>query len=513
MEPVVNVRLSELTGRADINDDYTDMLLILRKPDRNIKERNLINDTVINVHSGVLRVASAFFMRTIDLLEDRRRNSIDVKGKSKNLHYVLDTNYPFVVQRIIYYIYKNDYQNMSEEPRHLVPLYKESVRFELQDLKNSVLRMIRSQASLEVLTSLASAAELAGEVELSSECGRILADSAFAVFSGNLHVKMGLMALKALLQSDNIQLDEVQVFAALCYYLDSNQNFHSPYSSTEIGSTEKELIKSIRFCSMSPKAISEFRCDAINSFLLDATLRMLLNTQLKERVFPWQENEEYRTINYNSLYPLMLVRVGKYSLSNLNHNESNLRLVTPQVDTESLESYPAFTHGTERESSEIFWAFEICRTKNGDFGIGIAIRSDDPLDEASRYTFSSMSKSKKIVFYYDFSEGKFKSGYIDSGAREMKSPWAYDSASNNKYKPSVRDVIVVRVNVAYSYINLEVSVIGANFNEKFSIPMKTKRFIGNLIKRPSIFASPFILTNDIGDALCIPELRANLVID
>lgn len=72
---------------------------------------------------------------------------------------------------------------MNEETRFLIPLYRESVRFDLSDLKNSVLRMIRSQASLEDLSQLALAAESAGELELASECGRILSDSAYAVLS------------------------------------------------------------------------------------------------------------------------------------------------------------------------------------------------------------------------------------------------------------------------------------------------------------------------------------------
>ncbi|UKJ88762.2 hypothetical protein MACJ_002008 [Theileria orientalis] len=510
LDPLVNLRLSELTGRNDINDDYTDMLLILRKPDEFFRTPFLDSDVVINVHTGVLRVASSYFNKAIDSLVEKRLKEGGHLNIGAPLKLVLDTKYPSVFQRIIYYIYKNDYQNMNEETRFLVPLYSESVRFDLTEMKNGVLRMIRSQASLEDLSHLASAAESAGELELASECGRILSDSAYAVLSSNLHLNFGLTAMRTFLSSDNLQLDEVETFATLCYYMDTNKNLHSPYSTNHLGKHEKDLVKTIRFCSMSPKALSEFRCDSVNTFLLDGALRILNKTQLKPRVFPWNDNDEYKTIKYNGLFPIMLVRSGKYQLTDLDHNSSNCKLVTPQVNKKVMSSYQAHTHGTEREGCEFFWAFQVSKTQNGKIGLGLTVISDQPIDELSRSVFSTMSKSRKIVFFYDFAQNKFKSGYIDNtSSTEIRSLWTYDSNMNrNVYKLKTGDIVHLRISVTFSCVTLQLSVVSSSFNEKFTIPISSKRTLGSLIKRAAILTSPFVMTYDVGDALVLPGLSS-----
>ncbi|XP_955344.1 uncharacterized protein TA18775 [Theileria annulata] len=539
--PLVNLRLSDLTGRADINDDYTDMLLVLRKPDNFFEDSSYDSDVVINVHSGVLRVASPYFNKAIDSLLEKKSKSNEDLSKNVPLQLVVDTEYPAVVKRIIYYIYKNDYQNMNEDPSSLIPLYVESARFNLVELKNSVVRLIKSQASLEDLANLASAAESAGELELAQECGRILSDSSYAIFSSDLYLKLGYSALKTLLQSDNIQLDEVQVFASLCHYLDSKKNLNSPYSSSQIGTKEKELIKHVRFCSMSPKSLSEFRRESVNTFLLDASLRILNKTQFKPRVFPWMENAEYKTICYNGLFPIMLVRVGKFNLSNLDHDSSNCRLVTPILDTKNQnDSYLAHTHGiynytdnkynlyikylisigVEREGCELFWAFKVSRTSSGRIGLGLTINTDKPLDELSRSTFSKMPKSRKVAFFYDFSQNKFKSGYIDDTSVEqilisldIKNLWTYESNMNRAvYKLKTNDVVYIRVNVTSTCVNFTISVANVKFNEKFTIPVASKRTIGNSIRRAAILTSPFIVTYDAGDSLLLPELTSKLIV-
>lgn len=142
---------------------------------------------------------------------------------------------------------------MNEETALLVPIYQEAARLGLNDLKHSVLRLIRSQQSLDILASLSYAADIIGEVELARDCGRILSDSAYAVFSGTMCSRvvpcyprvgkllhcMGTSGIKSLLECDNLQLDEVQTFTALCRLLDSNIKFVSPYSSSSIGPKEK----------------------------------------------------------------------------------------------------------------------------------------------------------------------------------------------------------------------------------------------------------------------------------
>eukprot|EP00375_Theileria_parva_P000095 XP_762764.1 hypothetical protein [Theileria parva strain Muguga] len=404
---------------------------------------------------------------------------------------------------------------MNEDPSSLIPLYVESARFNLVELKNSVVKLIRSQASLEDLANLASAAEVAEEFELAQECGRILADSSYAVFSSDLYLRLGFSALKTLLQSDNVQLDEVQVFVSLCHYLDSKKNLNSPYSSSQIGPKEKELIKHVRFCSMSPKSLSEFRRESVNTFLLDASLRILNKTQMKPRVFPWMENAEYKTICYNGLFPIMLVRSGKFKLSNLDHDSSNCRLVTPRLDTKDQnDSYPAHTHGVEREGCELFWAFKVSRTSSGRIGLGLTINSDKPLDELSRGIFSKMPKSRKVAFFYDFSQNKFKSGYIDdTSVLDIKNLWTYESNMNRAvYKLKTNDVVYIRVHVTFTCVNFTISVANTNFNEKFTIPVGSKRMIGNSIRRPGILTSPFIVTYDVGDSLLLPELTSKLII-
>ncbi|GBE62404.1 GYF domain-containing protein, putative [Babesia ovata] len=426
------VKLSELTSRDDIDDELTDTILVLRQSESPSDASP--EDIVINVHSGVLRVASPFFMRAFNDLQSTERIRQDLGGVSQGrIRYTLVTPHPLAVQRILYYIYKNDYQNVTEEPQLLVPMYQESARFGLSDLKQSLLRLIRSQHSLQVLASLSYAAESSGEVELSRDCGRVLADAAFAVFSGSLLQRMGMAAVKALLESDNVQLDEVQTFTALCQFLESNVRFVSPYASAPIGPKEKvrcnyrrssgrqDLLKHVRFCSMAPKAIDQLRHDNLSTLLLDATLRILQGATKKPRHFPWTDNADYTCMTYKGLFPVLVVRASREQLGLFDPNTGNAKLVTPNIAKLPSDSRSglSFTVGTEREMSVCWWAYEVSKTKRGNIAFGVAFASHDPIDDASRPCFTSMTRSRRVVFYYEFAEDTFKSGYIEPSANRF----------------------------------------------------------------------------------------------
>eukprot|EP00371_Babesia_bovis_P000455 XP_001609102.1 hypothetical protein [Babesia bovis T2Bo] len=435
----------------------------------------------------------------------------DANASSDQFLYTLSTCHPYAVQRIIYYIYKNDYQNLNEDAGLLVPIYQEAGRFELTELKHSVLRLIRSQHNIEVLVNLSYAAECGGDVELAQECGRLLADAAFAVFSCDLLKKMGISAVRTLLACDNIQLDEVQTFTVLCQFLDQNNKFVTPYSSLPLGPIEKDFLKHIRFCSLSPKSIDRIRHDNISPLLLDAVLRILQGTQKRPRHFPWLENDCYSCLTYNGLFPVVTVRASKEQLGFFDPNTGNAKLVSPPISQLPVDSgnRESFTTGTEREISIGWWAYEVSRTEKGRISVGLAFRSQEPIDEASRLSFLSMPNSRRIVFYYDFGDDRFKSGYIDvTNHHQLNSVWSYDLRLNsNAHKLRHKDVITVNVIVATSCITLNIGVLDSGMKRTFQIPHRATGILGNIIKRPCIFGAPFFILEDIGDSLSIPELR------
>ncbi|ORM42295.1 uncharacterized protein BXIN_1535 [Babesia sp. Xinjiang] len=496
----------------------THLLMLVPTPNRFNLMQVAVSDVVINVHSGVLRVASPFFMRAFNDLQCTEQKGAGTQGANSGqrpkLKYTLVTQHPYAVQRILYYIYKNDYQNVTEEPKLLVPIYQESARFGLGDLKQSVLRLIRNQHNIEVLANLSYAADSSGEVELARDCGRVLADAAFAVFSCDLLRRMGLTAVKALVESDNVQLDEIQTFTALCRFLDHSEHFASPYASSAIRPKEKDLLTHIRFCSMSPRAIDQLRHDNLSPMLLDAVLRILQGTHKRPRHFPWTDNSDYTCMTYNGLFPVLVVRASKNQLALFDPNSGNAKLVTPHINKKPTNAARGMTYtlGTEREMSICWWAYEVSKTEGGNIAFGIAFISQDPIDDASRSCFLSMPRSRRVVFYYDFSEDTFKSGYVDAANhRHLKSAWAYQSQTNKPIRNlKQRDIVTVNVVVATSSITLTVGVMDTGMTRSFQIPHRASGVLGNVIKRPSIMGAPFVMLHDIGDSLSIPELRADL---
>ncbi|GFE55896.1 GYF domain-containing protein protein, putative [Babesia ovis] len=507
-----NIKLSELTSRDDIDDTSTDAMLVLHNT--NPSSSSAPNDVVINVHSGILRVASPFFMRVFNDIQQSDRSVKNVDGCPVPLCYTLETPHPYAVQRILYYIYKNDYQNVNEETRLMVPIYQESSRLGLYELKHSVLRLIRNQHNLEVLANLSYAADSCGEVELARDCGRVLADSAYAVFSCELLQQMGLSAVKALVESDNVQLDEVQIFTALCHFLEQSGHFMSPYSSSPLGPKEKDFLTQIRYCSMPPKAIDRLRHDNLSPLLLDAVLRILQGMQKRPRHFPWTGNSDYSCMTYNGLFPVLLVRASKDQLSLFDPNSGNPKLVTPHITQTHSDTAQgiSFTMGTEREISIGWWAYEVSRTERGNVAFGIAFASQEAIDDASRACYLSMSRSRRIVFYYDFFDDTFKSGYIDpANHRKLNSAWSYEAKTNKPpFNLKQRDIVTVNIIVATGCITLTIGVLDTAMTRTFQIPHRATGVLGSMMKRPSIIGAPFFIMQDIGDSLSIPEFRADI---
>ncbi|KAK1937445.1 hypothetical protein X943_001930 [Babesia divergens] len=131
-----------------------------------------------------------------------------------------------------------------------------------------------------------------------------------------------------------------------------------------------------------------------------------------------------------------------------------------------------------------------------------------------------MTKNRRIVFYYDFGEDAFKSGYVDASlhrcvspsfsrqfCRQIKASWTYES-SNRKEACTLRqrDIVTVNVVVAAGCITLAVGILGTSMRRSFQIPHRSGCTLGNVIKKPCIFGAPFFMLHDIGDSLSIPEL-------
>lgn len=240
---------------------------------------------------------------------------------------------------------------------------------------------------------------------------------------------------------------------------------------------------------MSPNCIDQLRHDNLDSLLLGATLRILHGNPKKPRHFPWIENTDYTCVTYNGLFPVLVVRAPKDHLVSFNPNSGNRKLVTPLIGTIPApdSSSLSFTMGSEREMSICVWAYEVAKSIKGNIAFGIAFSSNDPIDESSRSQFNAMTKNRRIVFYYDFGEDAFKSGYVDASlhrcvspsfsrqfCRQIKASWTYES-SNRKEACTLhqRDIVTVNVVVAAGCITLAVGILGTSMRRSFQIPHRS----------------------------------------
>ena len=85
--------------------------------------------------------------------------------------------------------------------------------------------MLQKNTSITVFVYLAKILEEESEYDLLKDIIRILSDCAFSVFSGGLHINLGLKGLETLLEYDNLQLEEIAIFIAVNEYLYTKFDF------------------------------------------------------------------------------------------------------------------------------------------------------------------------------------------------------------------------------------------------------------------------------------------------
>ncbi|XP_026193445.1 uncharacterized protein LOC34618842 [Cyclospora cayetanensis] len=236
-------------------------------------------------------------------------------------------------------------------PMLLVSVYLEASRFKIDKICKEVLEPLSAPMNMEALTHLASSSEAAGCEQILKECARVLCDCAFALFSGMKHMQLGPQAMALILEHDNLQLDEMQVYLSAAAWLHQYiENFGELSDPSIIIEDAQSIYKAIRFCSMSPQRLQDVREPELDSIILNACLRKFSGNEWKPRVFPWTENCEYEVQWRGSLYPTAITR----------------------ANNQRAGRQWAWTIGSPRLVSEVLYATEIVRTEKGAIHVGVA---------------------------------------------------------------------------------------------------------------------------------------------
>ncbi|OEH74250.1 hypothetical protein cyc_01919 [Cyclospora cayetanensis] len=308
----------------------------------------------IPVHSAILRLSSPIWLTEITALEEKHKQRLlysDHPDRQEMLKYIIECQNPEALRCIINYIYGYKASITHGNPMLLVSVYLEASRFKIDKICKEVLEPLSAPMNMEALTHLASSSEAAGCEQILKECARVLCDCAFALFSGMKHMQLGPQAMALILEHDNLQLDEMQVYLSAAAWLHQYiENFGELSDPSIIIEDAQSIYKAIRFCSMSPQRLQDVREPELDSIILNACLRKFSGNEWKPRVFPWTENCEYEVQWRGSLYPTAITR----------------------ANNQRAGRQWAWTIGSPRLVSEVLYATEIVRTEKGAIHVGVA---------------------------------------------------------------------------------------------------------------------------------------------
>ncbi|PFH34165.1 hypothetical protein BESB_073170 [Besnoitia besnoiti] len=505
----------------------------------------------IPVHSALLRISSPIWLSELTVIEERMRTRMKYQQLDESqvmMKYVIETSYPAAIRAVIQYIYGYRQELLQGDPFLMVSVYKEADKLEMRRLQAEVLRALSVPMSIGPLVALARAAEVLKVYPLLSEIIRILADSAYALFSGMRHLQLGPRGLQLLLNQDNIQLDELQIYICASawlsqqdipqtswfYTVDSPRPMSSrPLSPTSVAlsdsghsrgagrSTSKSkkdkkdnglfadgtedtrhdkkedpknrreevvmaVYQSIRFDAMSPTQINACRDPRLDSLLLDACLRKFVHAEKKARVFPWTANDQFAVECDGSMFPVLVTRKSQLTASNKRTNQGSATW--------------AWTVGDPRLVNEAMWAVEVVHTAKGRLHLGIAIE-----DRVSH---------TRIVCYLDPVEKIFVTGTITSDPSAVSYRTAQAGGCVKWSRRLARgDIVIVRVSVAISVLHLTIQVLRCkNMTASFMLPLRSPvRFPGQFLQRPFVTVWPFLEAFDFGDTLGVAEIQPNSI--
>ncbi|CBZ55140.1 hypothetical protein NCLIV_055650 [Neospora caninum Liverpool] len=484
----------------------------------------------IPVHSALLRISSPIWLKELTVVEAKHHTKMKYQRSNDGsvlMKHVIETFHPAAIRAIIQYIYGYRQEVLQADPFLQVAVYKEAFRLEMKQLQKEVLRALSAPMSIGPLVSLAKAAEVMKVDQLLLDAIRILADCAYALFSGMRHLQLGPKGLQLLLLQDNIQLDEPQVYICATAWLtqqgsdqasasrcvsfpndavrspllvsprtqretdflhqleaavDSRKNSlddHQPNRSRDMAMA---VYQSIRFDSMSPGQIQVCRDPLLDSLLLEACLRKFSHREAKPRVFPWQANDQFTVERDGGLYPVLIKRTR--------------RTVQRFRETDGEPLVWAWTLGDSRPVNEALWALEIVRTMRGRIHFGIAVEDKS-------------TQSRKVC-YLDPAERAFVTGTITNDPTAVSYRTVQPGGEVRwSRRMTDGDIVVMRVSVTTSAVHLTIQLLRSKtMRASYMLALRSPvSFPGQLLQRPFLKIWPFIEAVDIGDTLGVAELQ------
>ncbi|KAL8436382.1 hypothetical protein ACSSS7_001782 [Eimeria intestinalis] len=463
MPPKIESKKSAWREEASIATDG--MLRKARVPQRVVR---------IPVHSAILRLSSPTWLTEITALEEKHKQKMlytDTPDRQGMLKYIIECQNPEAVRCIINYIYGYKSTITRGNPLLLVAVYREASRFKIAKICKEVLEPLSAPMSLEALIQLAFACEATGCDQILRECVRVLCDCAFSLFSGCAkttalvtllhlqqvrflwisaglrHLQLGPRTMALILQHDNLQLDEMQVYLSAAAWLHEYIEKFGDLTDPDVLVADAQAIyKAIRFCSMSPQRLQDVREPELDSIILNACLRKFFGNEWKPRVFPWTENGEYEVSWRGSLYPTTISRVYR----------------------QRARRQWAWTVGTPRFINEALFAVEIVATDKGAIHLGVA--TDD------------IGNKGRLACYFDPEVKAFVTANINSDPLSAAYHTAHQTPVcqwNRNYRNG--DIVLLRLS---------------------SYPCQ-------ILKRPFIQVCPFLETLNSGDTVALPELQSD----
>ncbi|KAL8429370.1 hypothetical protein Efla_001208 [Eimeria flavescens] len=434
----------------------------------------------IPVHSAMLRLSSPTWLTEITALEEKHKLKMlytESPDRQEMLKYIIECQNPEALRCIINYIYGYKASISQGNPLLLVAVYLEASRFKIAKICKEVLQPLSAPMSLEALIQLAFACEATGCDQILKECVRVLCDCAFALFSGFRHLQLGPKTMALILQNDNLQLDEMQVYQSAAAWLHQYIERFGDIADPDVLIADAQAIyKAIRFCSMSPQRLQDVREPELDSIILNACLRKFFGNEWKPRVFPWTENAEYEVSWRGSLYPTTISRVYRHR----------------------ARRQWAWTIGTPRFINEALFAIEIVATDKGAIHLGVATED--------------VGNRGRLACFFDPEVKAFVTANIGVDPTSSAYHTAHQTPVcqwNRNYRNG--DIVLVRLSVGITALHITLQVLNTNsMKASFVLPHKVPAsFPCHVLRRPFIQVCPFLETLHSGDTVAVPELQPN----
>lgn len=145
------------------------------------------------------------------------------------------------------------------EPIIQVEIYILTMILYLDDLRYKVIKRLNSPVSCDHLVKLALAAEQYNDDPLLDDCISLISNFGYKVFLGNncflqifyiyiiyntdkLYLNLGIKGFRKLICSDNLQMDELQIYAFTVLYMKSHDFLNNPYDQSVTKFSDMEMV-------------------------------------------------------------------------------------------------------------------------------------------------------------------------------------------------------------------------------------------------------------------------------